>query len=98
MNKKQAPTCSFCGRTKNEVGKTFGGPGVYICDKCVFSFTELIFEDDQKSCDISSDFETFLQDMFDIKNLSPEMFGHVVWYVKGAAFAIRELCKPVEKH
>jgi hypothetical protein len=57
----------------------------------------LIFDAGQKTDDISSEFETFLQDMFDIKNLSPEMFGHVVWYVKGAAFAIRELCKPVEK-
>jgi hypothetical protein len=61
------------------------------------SFADLIFDAGQKTDDISSEFETFLQDMLDIKRLSPDMFSQVVWYVKGAALAIRDLCKPVEK-
>lgn len=28
-------TCSFCGKTKDEVLKLIAGPGVFICDECV---------------------------------------------------------------
>ena len=29
------PTCSFCGRTENEVEKLISGPNVFICDNCI---------------------------------------------------------------
>jgi ATP-dependent Clp protease ATP-binding subunit ClpX len=28
-------TCSFCGKTQQQVMKIIAGPGVYICDQCV---------------------------------------------------------------
>jgi ATP-dependent Clp protease ATP-binding subunit ClpX len=40
MNKKnfiqkEVPTCTFCGRTEEDVEKLIAGPNVYICDSCV---------------------------------------------------------------
>ncbi|NGX46115.1 MAG: ATP-dependent Clp protease ATP-binding subunit ClpX [Chlamydiae bacterium] len=32
---KQAPACSFCGRTEEAVEKLISGPNCFICDKCV---------------------------------------------------------------
>ncbi|HEY3151546.1 MAG TPA: ClpX C4-type zinc finger protein [Candidatus Binatia bacterium] len=29
------PTCSFCGRTEDQVQTLLAGPGVFICDACV---------------------------------------------------------------
>jgi len=31
----ETPTCSFCGRTEDDVEKLISGPHVYICDHCV---------------------------------------------------------------
>jgi hypothetical protein len=28
-------TCSFCGKSQDDVRKLIAGPGVYICDECV---------------------------------------------------------------
>jgi ATP-dependent Clp protease ATP-binding subunit ClpX len=28
-------SCSFCGKTQDDVAKLIAGPGVYICDECV---------------------------------------------------------------
>jgi hypothetical protein len=33
--KKKPLYCSFCRRDENTVEKLIGGPGVYICDRCV---------------------------------------------------------------
>ncbi len=32
---KELATCSFCGRTEEDVEKLVSGPNVYICDNCV---------------------------------------------------------------
>ncbi len=32
---KEAPSCSFCGRSEDLVEKLIAGPNVYICDRCV---------------------------------------------------------------
>jgi ATP-dependent Clp protease ATP-binding subunit ClpX len=34
-NQKDIPTCSFCGRTEDDVEKLVSGPNVYICDNCI---------------------------------------------------------------
>ena len=98
MNTQQVCHCSFCGRTANEVKKLIAGPAAYICDQFIFSFADLIFEDGEKTYDIRSEFETFLQDLMDIKNLAPDMLGQVMWYVKGVAFATREISKSGKKN
>ena len=38
------PTCSFCGKTADEVNKLIAGPGVNICDVCV-ALCEQIVDD-----------------------------------------------------
>ncbi|MBM4168793.1 MAG: ATP-dependent Clp protease ATP-binding subunit ClpX [Ignavibacteria bacterium] len=35
-------TCSFCGRSPEEVGSIIAGPDVYICDLCVSSSVDII--------------------------------------------------------
>lgn len=35
MSAKEAATCSFCGRTEEDVEKLISGPSVYICDNCI---------------------------------------------------------------
>jgi len=35
FNKKEEPSCSFCGRSEEEIEKLISGPSVYICDNCI---------------------------------------------------------------
>jgi len=42
MTKKEAPACSFCGRTEEAVEKLISGPSSYICDKCVHLCLDII--------------------------------------------------------
>lgn len=38
-------SCSFCGKTQEQVGKIIAGPGVYICDECITLSKEIIDND-----------------------------------------------------
>lgn len=40
-------TCSFCGKSQNDVRKLIAGPGVYICNECIDICNEIISDDDQ---------------------------------------------------
>ncbi|MFA6891439.1 MAG: ATP-dependent Clp protease ATP-binding subunit ClpX, partial [Sphaerochaetaceae bacterium] len=40
-----AQTCSFCGKSVNEVKRLINGPGVAICDECVKVCEEMLKED-----------------------------------------------------
>ncbi len=42
MTKKKDLKCSFCGRSASEVDKLVTGPGVYICDECVDTCSEIV--------------------------------------------------------
>ncbi len=35
MTAKESATCSFCGRSEDDVEKLISGPHVYICDNCI---------------------------------------------------------------
>ncbi len=35
LTAKEPATCSFCGRTEEDVEKLISGPSVYICDNCI---------------------------------------------------------------
>lgn len=37
--------CSFCGKSQDDVRKLVAGPGVFICDECVETCRDIIFED-----------------------------------------------------
>lgn len=38
-------TCSFCGKTQDQVKKIVAGPGVYICNECIDLCKEIIDEE-----------------------------------------------------
>ncbi|MDY0292179.1 MAG: ATP-dependent Clp protease ATP-binding subunit ClpX [Desulfuromonadaceae bacterium] len=38
-------TCSFCGKSQDEVKKLIAGPSVYICDECIDLCQEIIAEE-----------------------------------------------------
>lgn len=39
---KKSSTCSFCGKTEDEVYRLIQGPDVYICDECIESCYEML--------------------------------------------------------
>ena len=45
LKRSEQLKCSFCGKSKQQVGKLIAGPGVYICDECVEFCNEIIRED-----------------------------------------------------
>ena len=44
-------SCSFCGKSQDQVKKIVAGPGVYICNECIGLCNEIIeseyYEDDE---------------------------------------------------
>ncbi|HIZ96839.1 MAG TPA: ATP-dependent Clp protease ATP-binding subunit ClpX [Candidatus Ligilactobacillus excrementavium] len=46
-------TCSFCGKSENQVKSMISGPGVYICNECV-ALAESIIDEEAKA-DVKSD-------------------------------------------
>jgi hypothetical protein len=42
-------SCSFCGKSQQEVSKLIAGPGVFICDRCVGMCDEFLSESESKS-------------------------------------------------
>lgn len=36
--------CSFCGKTEQQVRTIVAGPGIYICDQCVYLCVEVLNE------------------------------------------------------
>lgn len=45
--KDKPPSCSFCGKSKDEVTKLISGPSVFVCNECVTLCNEIIHEDDE---------------------------------------------------
>jgi len=37
-------TCSFCGKSQEEVGKLIAGPNVYICDECIALCNDIVMD------------------------------------------------------
>ena len=42
---KMQPTCSFCGKRRDEVRKLYAGPTVYICNECMDLCNDILHED-----------------------------------------------------
>ena len=38
--------CSFCGQRQSQVRKLIAGPGIYICDQCVYLCEEILKEEE----------------------------------------------------
>jgi ATP-dependent Clp protease ATP-binding subunit ClpX len=40
-------SCSFCGKSQNDVRKLIAGPGVFVCNECIDICNEIINDDEQ---------------------------------------------------
>ena len=61
-------TCSFCGKSHDEVNKIIAGPGVYICDECIQMCSEII--ENEQSDELCEEFKTLPKpkEIFDLLN------------------------------
>lgn len=82
-------SCSFCGKTQNQVERLIEGPGVYICDECV-SLCADILDDLPREAQKRLDNEKLLKPA-QIKKTLDE-------YVIGQEQAKRALCVAVYNH
>ncbi len=46
-NSDKKISCSFCGKSQEEVKKLIAGPNVYICNECVVLCKDILVEDDK---------------------------------------------------
>ena len=44
--RRRPVACSFCGQRPSQVRKLIAGPGIYICDQCVYLCEEILKEDE----------------------------------------------------
>ena len=71
-------TCSFCGKSQDEVNKLVAGPNVYICDECIDLCTEIVQD--------SSDSDQ--PDGFGVSVPKPkEIYEHLDQYIIGQEYA-----------
>ena len=80
-------SCSFCGKTQEEVQRLIAGPEVYICDECVSLCNEIIAQ------------ESVTEGLEDGRLLPPqEIKAHLDDYVIGQNQAKRTLSVAVHNH
>jgi len=81
MSDKKSLSCSFCGKSRDQVDKLIAGPDVYICNECIeLSYNIIVAEKDQNL------------DFLPIEELpSPqEIFDHLDKYIIGHS-SVKEL-------
>ena len=82
-------TCSFCGKSQDEVGKLVAGPNVYICDECIDLCNEIVHDSMGPESDEDHAFNV----------LKPkEIFEYLNDYVIGQDYAKKVLSVAVHNH
>ena len=81
-------TCSFCGKSQNDVRKLIAGPGVYICNECIGICNEIINDDEQSASTVT---RTALPKPHEIK-------GYLDEYVIGQDESKKRLSVAVYQH
>jgi ATP-dependent Clp protease ATP-binding subunit ClpX len=82
-------TCSFCGKSQDEVKKLIAGPTVYICNECIDLCNEIVSEDRQQA--LESQIVASTLKPYDIK-------AHLDEYVIGQEQAKKVLAVAVHNH
>ncbi|MEY8436306.1 ATP-dependent Clp protease ATP-binding subunit ClpX [Atopobiaceae bacterium 24-176] len=86
--------CSFCGKSRDQVDKLIQGPdGVYICDECVETCTDIINEAQQLD-----DPETATGMLIDELPTPHEIYDELSQYVMGQEDAKRAMAVAVYNH
>ncbi|KAF0187452.1 MAG: endopeptidase Clp ATP-binding regulatory subunit [Desulfobulbaceae bacterium] len=90
-SKEFLSSCSFCGKSQEEVGKLIAGPDVHICDECIALCNDII-RDEEKNADAQNDgaHSASLKPM--------EINDHLNEYVIGQEFAKKVLAVAVHNH
>lgn len=88
-NDESNVSCSFCGKSQDQVNKIIAGPGVYICDECINLSKEII--DNEFSIE---------EDAVELKDLPKpqEIYNVLNDYVIGQDEAKRTLSVAVYNH
>ena len=88
---KEFPTsCSFCGKSQEEVDKLIAGPDVFICDECVALCNEIVHEDKRLGA--------VQDDGTRPASLKPmQLNDHLNEYVIGQEFAKKDINAPTCK-
>ncbi|MFC1585840.1 ATP-dependent Clp protease ATP-binding subunit ClpX [Fibrobacterota bacterium] len=60
-------SCSFCGKSADQVEKLITGPSVHICNECVSMCNDILSEEKRKDSGFPSDFETSFPSPAEIK-------------------------------
>lgn len=82
-------TCSFCGKSQDEVKKLIAGPTVYICNECIDLCNEIVSEDRQQA----------LESQLEASTLKPhDIKAHLDEYVIGQDRAKKVLAVAVHNH
>ncbi len=106
MPNNQEMRCSFCGKTRSQVGRLVGGPGgIYICDECVSLCNEMLSEarHDESQGDVPQDdidFEDFEEFASPVRDLPTphEIYDELSQYVMGQEAAKRAMSVAVYNH
>ncbi|MFA7383110.1 MAG: ATP-dependent Clp protease ATP-binding subunit ClpX [Desulfurivibrionaceae bacterium] len=88
-NSEGEVTCSFCGKSQDEVRKLIAGPTVYICNECIDLCNEIVTEDRPSA--LESPLEASTLKPYDIK-------AHLDEYVIGQERAKKVLAVAVHNH
>ncbi len=84
-------SCSFCGKSQDEVAKLIAGPDVYICDECIDLCNEIVHEDEKAAA--------VIEDEHRPASLKPiQINDHLNEYVIGQSFAKKVLAVAVHNH
>ncbi|MCK4690482.1 MAG: AAA family ATPase, partial [Desulfuromonadales bacterium] len=83
-------TCSFCGKSQDEVKKLIAGPTVYICDECIELCNDII-DEEARLDDVSEQEEKKLPKPAEVRDILDE-------YVVGQDRAKKILAVAVYNH